>query len=192
MVCLNDEMKRQNKMILAKLPNIEKYEQKILDGALDELNQGDFYTEGLYRLLLRNLDLESKYDKNSKIINDIKNNPRLNDATNTPEYNKLREEINANAQSIKDTHISNIQERDRVIQEIRTIEMKGQISQPLISLKNQISNLDERANNLKLLLRQAGEDNKLNGTEKREILKYWEEIKSELDVISAQARSGFR
>ena len=65
-------MKRQNKMILAKLPNIEKYEQKILDGALDELNQGDFYTEGLYRLLLRNLDLESKYDKNSKIINDIK------------------------------------------------------------------------------------------------------------------------
>lgn len=189
MVCLNDEMKRQNKMILAKLPNIEKYEQKILDSALDELNQGDFYTEGLYRLLLRNLDLESKYDKSSKLINDIKNNPRLNDATNTPEYNKLREEINANAQSIKDTHISNIQERDRVIQEIRTIEMKGQISQPLISLKNQISNLDERANNLKLLLRQAGEDNKLNGTEKREILKYWEEIKSELDIISAQARS---
>lgn len=189
MVCLNDEMKRQNELILAKLPNISKYSKKTLDDALEELNQGDFYTEGLYRLLLRNLDLEGKYDSTNKTVEDIKNNPRLNDPTNTPEYNKLKDEISKNSETIKDTNIKNIQERDRLIQEIRTLEMKGQISQPLISIKNQIDELGEKAAQLKLILRRVGEDNKLTGTEKREILKYWEQIKNELDIISAQARS---
>lgn len=189
MVCLNDEQKRQNKLILAKLPNIEKYKQEVLNRALDELNEGDFYTEGLYRLLLRNLDMEGKLSKQDDKISDILKNPRLTDPSSNPEYDKLKELVDKNTEAIKNNQVYNLQERNKIIQEIRSTEMKGQISKPLISLKNQIDELETKANDLRLLLKRVGADNKLTGTEKREVLKHWEQIKSELDVISAQARS---
>ena len=195
MTSTNKEYKNELHHILNEVVSTTDYPEKVRKAALAELEKGDFYKDGLYRLLLGNLSLQGSLgeidDKVKGLDKDLNGDgkvpgikQKIADELNE-RYDSLRQEV---TNSITTYFTASYKTDREFLQKYMSTELTGPATNNLISLFNQIKLLREQAQADLTSIVSLGADNLLKHDEKYSLQAIWVKIRTENRVIKEQAR----
>lgn len=187
---LTHEYKEQNLAIIEKYIKNTDYSDAIKLAALSKLQESDFYVTGIYELLLGSIKtlgtlddykfridkLENPYDDPDSAYFDLNN--RLK-GISTELGTEFDNRLNKLKQTIIEKDSQFLQTNEKILSEVKSIEMSGKLSDRLISLYNRISELSIQADIDLKTLEAIASDGKLSYEEKLIVNPIWLKIRSE-------------
>lgn len=164
---------QENEKILNSVSNIGSYSEEIKQAALNVLNNSDFYTEGLYKLLLDSI-------KQGGQIGNIST-----DIVNSLGYD---EQIKILEKSIKEYQVEMSATTSSIYQSVKSIEISGKLSSGLRSILLQIESVTQSAIEDIAAIDLMIADSKLDTNELTVLRTIWNRLKLEYPTYIRNAQ----